>query len=553
MNLQEKSSQNEFLSTLRAENDLKSFNEKIIDIKRHITSQKKYAFFSAVIIGILIHMVVMVSDWPNHDGLASMYFDQNMITSGRWFLTVACGISSYFTLPWVIGIFSIFYLGITAVLLVDITEIRSNVAAALVGALLVSFPALASTFAYVFTLDGYMLALLMAVAAVAVTKKYRFGWILGAILLALSLGTYQAYLPFAVMLCLYMVVLRETDKGTVKSKILDCLHYLYMGVMGAALYFVALKVLMAVEGKALDTYQGINGLEGNSSLKILNTIPEMYIDFIRFTLKSKIMTTNIFCVVAMVVLGLVALTVFVKAAIENKWFAKPWLYITVVGIICVLPIAANIVMLVSPDVNYHLIMRYQWVLFPILMVVFSDRFGNLLVFGNDFSSKKAGNNKKDNLLACASWGLVISAIVIVICYGVADNIGYSNLEKKYEKTYAYCVRLLDRIEQTEGYYQGIPIVMIGVVSDNEYPSTDLTQGVTDNMIGLNGDYLVYKNLDYESFMQNYLGASLNFLTGDIIIEVYNSEEYRAMGSFPSADSIRIVDGIMYIKTENIEE
>jgi len=532
---------------------LKSFNEKIIDIKRHITSQRKYAFFSAVIIGILIHMVVMVSDWPNHDGLSSVYFDQNMITSGRWFLTVACGISSYFTLPWVIGIFSMFYLGITAVLLVDITEIRSNVAAALVGALLVSFPALASTFAYVFTLDGYMLALLMAVAAVAVTKKYRFGWIPGAVLLALSLGTYQAYLPFAVMLCLYMVVLRETDKGTVKNKVFDCLHYLYMGLVAAALYYVALKVLMAVEGKVLDTYQGINGLEGSSSSKILTTIPEMYKDFIRFTLKSKILTTNVFCVGAMVVLGLVALIVFVKAAIDNKWFAKPWLYITVVGIICVLPIAANIVMLVSPDVNYHLIMRYQWVLFPILMVAFSDRFGNLLVFGNDFSSKKAANNKRDNLLACASWGLVISAIVIVICYGVVDNIGYSNLEKKYEKTYAYCVRLLDRIEQTEGYYQGIPIAMIGVVSDNEYPSTDLTQGVTDNMIGLGGDYLVYKNLDYEIFMKNYLGASLNFLSGDIITEVYNSEEYRTMGSFPSADSICIVDGIMYIKTENIEE
>jgi len=532
---------------------LKSFNEKIIDIKRHITSQKKSAFLSAVIVGILIHLVVMVSDWPNHDGLASMYFDQNMITSGRWFLTVACGISSYFTLPWVIGIFGIFYLGITAMLLVDITEIRSNVAAALVGALLVSFPALASTFAYVFTLDGYMLALLMAVAAVAVTKKHRFGWIPGAILLALSLGTYQAYLPFAVMLCLYMVVLRETDKGSIKSKMLDCLHYLYMGVMGAVLYYVALKVLMAVEGKVLDTYQGINGLESSSSSGILNTIPQMYVDFIRFTVKSKILTTNYFSVAAFTILGLVTLVVFVKTATDNKWFTKPWLYITAVGIIGILPIAANIVMLVSPDVNYHLIMRYQWVLFPILMVAFSDKFGNLLVFGNEAVSKGKGKNKKDNLLAFASWGLVISVIVMVVCYGVADNIGYSNLEKKYEKTYAYSVRLLDRIEQTEGYYQGIPIVMIGVISDNEYPSTDLTQGVTDNMIGLSGDYLVYKNLDYKSFMQNYLGASLNFVSGDIISEVYYSDEYRAMGSFPAADSIRIVDGIMYIKTENIEE
>lgn len=42
---------------------------------------------------------------------------------------------------------------------------------------------------------------------------------------------------------------------------------------------------------------------------------------------------------------------------------------------------------------------------------------------------------------------LLAAWILVFNYGVSDNIGYSNLEKKYEKTYAYCVRLLDRIEQ----------------------------------------------------------------------------------------------------------
>lgn len=54
----------------------------------------KTAFLSAFIIGILTHMTALTLDAPNHDGLASMYFDQNMITSGRWFLSTACGISS---------------------------------------------------------------------------------------------------------------------------------------------------------------------------------------------------------------------------------------------------------------------------------------------------------------------------------------------------------------------------------------------------------------------------------------------------------------------------
>ena len=69
-----------------------------MEIKKNIKQSWKLAFVSALVMGLLIHLPVMLSDIPNHDGLDSLYFDQNMITSGRWFLTIACGISSYFTL-----------------------------------------------------------------------------------------------------------------------------------------------------------------------------------------------------------------------------------------------------------------------------------------------------------------------------------------------------------------------------------------------------------------------------------------------------------------------
>ena len=51
--------------------------------RNKIKNTWKIAFVSAFVIGLLIHLPVMLSDIPNHDGLSSMYFDQNMITSGR--------------------------------------------------------------------------------------------------------------------------------------------------------------------------------------------------------------------------------------------------------------------------------------------------------------------------------------------------------------------------------------------------------------------------------------------------------------------------------------
>lgn len=78
-----------------------------------IKREWKIAFLSCFFLGLLIHMPIMLSDIPNHDGLDSMYFDQNMITSGRWFLMIACGFSSFFTIPWVIGVLGLLFLGCT--------------------------------------------------------------------------------------------------------------------------------------------------------------------------------------------------------------------------------------------------------------------------------------------------------------------------------------------------------------------------------------------------------------------------------------------------------
>lgn len=159
-----------------------------------------------------------------------------------------------------------------------------------------------------------------------------------------------------------------------------------------------------------------------------------------------------------------------------------------------LPLLTNVILIISPNLTYHLLMRYQWVLYLILMLGFTDRY--------------AGENGKADI--GIRWAALLAAWILVFNYGVSDNIGYSNLEKKYEKTYAYCVRLLDRIEQTPGYYQGIPVAVVGVIGYDEFPTTDITGKVTDGMIGLNGDYLIYKGADYQAFMKNYLGATLNF-------------------------------------------
>lgn len=517
---------------------MKTPAEMLALLKNRIKTEWKLAFWTAIVLGILVHLPIMLSDIPNHDGLSSMYFDQNMITSGRWFLMIACGASSYFTLPWLIGLIGLFWLGVAAACLVEFLEVKERLTVVIIAGLMAVFPALASTFAYVFTLDGYMLALMLAIAAPLCVKKWKYGFVPGAVCLAFSLGIYQSYLPFAVILCIYGILMLASEEGTVRSKLRKAAAYPVMGAGGLALYYLLLQILLKMQGKVLDTYQGINGMAsgtdaGYHGSSLLETVKRVYLDFLAFTVNGRVLMNNIWSMLAILLLALAFVFVLVRSMKQRKWYRCIWfwglLLITVLG----LPVASNLILVISPDVTYHLLMRYQWVLYLILPVAFVGRFAS----------------EKD---VAALWGVLLAGLLLIGNYFVTDQIAYSNLQKRYEKTYAYCIRLLDRMEQTPGYYQGIPVAMIGVVGEESYPLTDLTGTVTDPMIGMNGDVLLYTGDNYESFIRNYLGASLNILPAEVMGEIYYSESYREMDSFPGADSTRVVDGILYVKTENID-
>ena len=510
-------------------------NDALTKLDKRISKGDRTAFISAFLIGLLVHMPAMLMDVPNHDGLASMHFSQNMITSGRWFLAAVCAASSFYTVPWIIGLIALFELGITSVLLKRIFEIKSGITIALVSGLLVSFPSLASTFAYVFTLDGYMAGLLFAVLAVYAVKKGHF--ILGGISLAFSMGVYQAYLPFAMLLCICLVwdVMIRGEKGCIR-KCLDCL---YMGITGAVLYYVILMVLLKLEGKVLDTYQGIDSLGDSGMSHRLSAIPSMYKDFVKFTFSKGFLTGNA-CAAAGLVLALAAVFSATVLVIKKKLHKKIWFYWVGLLTVILVPLSANIVLMITPDVNYHLIMRYQWILFWIVAVVICDR----CVINEN------GNASAGRMESIISWVCAVSAAVIFISYAVTDNIGYTNLQRKYEKTYAYALRLLDRIEQTEGYYQGVPIAIMGVIGDDEFPPSEITAPVTEEMIGLNGDYLIYTSGNYEAFIKYYMGATLNFVSEEEEARIYYSDEYIEMESFPGDTSVRMIDGVICVKTED---
>ena len=497
-------------------------------------------FLTTIVVGLIAHFPVMINNFPNADAMGSLYFDQNMVTSGRWFLTIACGISSYFDLKWVNGVLSLLYLALASVVLVKFFEVKSKFVMGVVAALLVTFPAVCATFAYMYTADGYFLALFFAFLAVYLTKKHaKTGWIFGGILLSLSMGTYQAYLAAAILLCFFDLILSCAQNEKVKDILLRGVRYLVMGILGGGLYFVILKICLKAQGKVLDTYQGINSM-GKVSLSTLpGMIANAYHDFLGFARNGRIFVVNGFSLAAVVLLFGVALLALIMIMVNTKAIKKWYQSLLIVVFICLIPLGANIILLISAEAFYHLLMRLQWGLFPVFALVLTERA----------LAKEEGKVKGIAYLAG-----IAGALLFVWQFILSDNIAYFNMNERYEKTYAYCLRLADRIEQTEGYYTGMPVMMIGVLDEEKYPVTDITGKVTERIFGATGDMLVYKAEQYQAFMAHYLNVSVNVITdADTIVEIYNSDAYREMDSFPAKDSVKVVDGILYVKTEPPEK
>lgn len=64
-------------------------------------------------------------------------------------------------------------------ILSELFQIKHTGYAVLVGVLLISFPAMTSLFAYMFTAPYYMFAVLLMISAVYMTVKYSYGFFAG--------------------------------------------------------------------------------------------------------------------------------------------------------------------------------------------------------------------------------------------------------------------------------------------------------------------------------------------------------------------------------------
>ncbi len=528
------------------------------------------AFVCCFVSGYIAHLFAYTNIFPNPDGISRVADAQQMTISGRWFLHYATAWNGFVQAPAVIGFFSILFLSLAAALTVSLLRVRSAVFGGLIGALMVVFPSVAYMNLYLFTASAYCFGILLAVLSVWLTTRYRFGFLGGVLCLACAVGTYQANLAAAVSLALLWLILEGLEGECKAGKLLlAALHVLIFLGLSLGLYFLVLKIFLAIKDLTLLSYKGINALgEGLSFGGLLSMVGLAYRQFFQYFFVHRAFAayTTPFAAICNGVLALAGLWAFLRIVRKNRCLKRPGVFVLTLVFCAFLPLALNLTSLMGESMP---IMRYAFVFAYVLALTLADRAIQSLPLEGKVSAqrtdevgpKAAAAQKKrtppptpprseapatqKRTLPLRLAALLASLGLLLVSFQT-DNTVYTMSATAHRATESFATRLVDRVETTPGYVKGMEVVIIG----------GFPRKVYYNEIGAFRQLEDYSNLSSTVtpltkqvyyYLNDWLNVPWPEPSEETLKAVSASKSFQAMPLYPSEGSIAIQDGRVIVK------
>lgn len=505
--------------------------ENIIDrLKNRILPQWKICFFAALSVGFFAHFYKITNWLPNWDSLVFRYDSQDMLSLGRWLLSAACAVSSYYDLPWLNGILAIVFHALGTVCICEIFDVKKGVTAALIGGVVITFPTVTSVMMYNYVADGYAFAFLLScVAALYLTREK---YLIASVMITLSIAIYQAYIAVTVMLLLMYL----TDELVFKKR--ETLHlvkkglkFLAAGAVGVILYYAVMEILLKITGVEILEYQGMDTAAEFSGIDIANSLYVCVHKFIdSFFDFSK--GLNVFVLLNCVILAITA-AAYLLSALVKKEFVTIGRIILLVIYAVLLPAGAIVLVFINYSIDYHNLMKMGDCVFYLLFILLYERM--------DFLNIKMRSIK--------SWTVLTLGVMLIFNQSVIANVSYHKLQMSYEKSYGTLIRIADRIEQTDNSEICKKLLVIGALPDSKAYSANLPPdmtGTTDGYILRADDEIVGQSV-LCSAINDYCGKEYKFLSGAEKREMLNKEEVKGMNFWPQKNSVAVVDDVIVVK------
>lgn len=503
----------------------------------------KIAFFAAVIFGLMTHLYQFTNKLYNYDELANTPGGNGAsVEQGRWFLKWMGDIlvkytGGVYSLPLLNGLLSLLLLAVSAALIVEMFQVNNWMSAAFIGGFTVIFPAVVCMFFYMFTAVFYAVGIFFSVLAAYLAVRYPKNLILhlgSILLLACSLGIYQAYFPNTVCLFVMSVILAAAFREERKTwKEVLFMSFRYIGVLAAGMlvYFLINMAVLKFHGIEMIHYQGGANMGQISLHQLLSAVKRCYRDFIALGCDN-VLVLNATGVLRACFWGVMAL--FGVSAVSLFFFEKgDWLKkVTMLAGFLVLPVAMFLVYIMAPEAQTYTLMGYAVVYLLIFFVIWTEYYCRKV-------------SCKEAVKIGFKWISEVIALLFLVTYIWYGNGCYMSLEYTKNHDISYFQTMVTQIKSVEGYEDTLPVAFIG---NNIEDTTNNQGGLMGPVFGIHGKAESNVNSFSRShIIVQYLGFAPYVCGYEENKALMELEEVKNMPSYPDDGSIQIVNGKIVVK------
>ena len=513
---------------------------------KNIPYKFKLVFGSVYIWGILAHGMALFNKLSFHDDARSLFKLGSTYPSGRWMLGILSELEKLFymdgsfSLPLFNGFLSMLFIALAACTIISLLDIKNDFLCCFIGGLMVVFPAVTGYFAYIFCAHVYTLAMFMSVYGVYLVMRHEtpWGFISGTLLMTLSTGIYQAFIP--VYLCLFVLGLLHrfssveevhSNKVPLLSYIKYCLpsllRVLSSVILSLVLYFAINKLALQLSGASLATYKGLDQM-GQASLQ--EYYSRLHHTITGYLNPSHWRSSNLYphstliiyyiCLLGILIMGLQMLLRMLRS--------QPWAALLCALLLCVFPLCANFSAMMVTVGEVHALMLYSQLFNFILFAWLAD---NVQINRRTLS-------KAFTTFVC------LLCITLNLMYSRFDNKCYFKAQLSQQQAVSFFNVLISRIQGTEGYSDELPLAIV-----NEGM---LKSDILWNPEELEDFYLVgYANADYyvnigswDYFVRNYCGFQPKLADASAFESL---PEVIEMPHYPDAGSVKVINDVVIVK------
>lgn len=504
--------------------------------KNKITKEQKIAFSSTFLCTLLVHLYYFSNGFPGRDSFTNNYATQNVLGSGRWALSVACAASSYYDLPWVISIISCLFIALTAVVLVSLFRIENPVFILVTSGLLASSPTITETFFFLYTADGYMIAMALAAAAVYFSRidetRWSF-WVLSAACICISCGIYQAYVSLALILavCYFMTEL-FVNRFEKKAYLLWVVRQAGIYIVGLVSYYLIWKLCMNIQEVRPSDYQGIADVGTLSANLLINGLFSSIRTFKWYFAPWSVATYGF---TPYIFLNFLFVLFFVGSIILAVWKSGIWkrVWSMILVFLCLIAIVpfSSIWHFTSDSVFYRAMML------PGMTVLFLFAALNFERWGKQWIK---------NLF-------MVLLMAIILNNTVMANIAYFHMNLCYERSYGAATAMFVEIQKLQKDYNFQQYTVVGQRyeeaalkgNDPEYGTTNEI-GQIQLFANTLDENLLYEERRVGFLLETVLGLDLERIP-QRSADVSRSDAVRNMPFWPENGSVAVVEDMLVIK------